>query len=318
MVEDWRDADPSTVERLFAREVARWEDTLGWDTRATWAIVDQGRRRGHVPGWILNGPDGEVRGWTFYILHDSDLQIGGLTADRATDVRLLLDRVLDSPEASLATTISAFVFPAPPSLRSALSRRRFAVRESRYLTRSLETPAAVLPAADGVRVRPFDERDVFPAARQLAASYEGVPGGECFAPRGRLDEWARYLRQLVDTPACGVWMPEASLVAESPDGARLEAVAIVTRLSPRTAHLAQIAVAPGARGRGLARQLLTEAFARARRAGCDVMSLMVDEENETAGRLYEREGFVPTSAFFHARRRGQVREVFTPGARRAG
>ncbi|MDO8837274.1 MAG: N-acetyltransferase [Vicinamibacterales bacterium] len=317
IVEDWRDAEPAVVETLFETEAARWDRALEWDSRASWAVVEAGRRRGHVSGWLLRASTGDVQGWTYYLLHDGELQIGGLTASRSSDYRLLLDRVLDSPEASRASWVSAFVFPAPPSLVSALSRRRFAVRRSLYMRKVL-TPVPdepVLPP--GLRLRRFAARDTFPAARLMATAYDGVPGAACFAPHGRLDEWARYLRQLIDTPACGRWLPEASFVVEDPGSSRLTGAILVTRLSAVAAHVAQIAVAAEARGQRLGDALLTHASAAAVAGGHSCLTLMVDDENTAARTLYARHGFEERSAFVSARRRGQIRSAFTAGGQKA-
>ena len=305
-IEDWRDADAAVVRGLFAVEEARWRTTLRWDTDASWRILEDGRLQGHVPGWILRSRTGEVQGWTYYLLHDGELQIGGMVAGRATAMRTLLDRVLDSPEASLASSVSALVFPASTSLLSALSRRRFAVRRSLYLSKSLAADRTVA-VPGGLRLRTFAEHDLFPAARLLAAAYVGMTGAACFAPHGRLDEWARYLRQLMETPACGQWRADASLVAEKPGRPGLQGLVLTTRLSAGTAHIAQIAVDRSARGTGLGAALIAHTSARARETGDDAMTLMVDEGNETARRLYARDGFAECSSFVYARRRGQIR-----------
>lgn len=318
ILEDWRDAEVDDVARLYEIERQRWRETLGWDTSLSWSIVEEGRGRGYVPGWILRDSDGKVLGWTYYILHETDLQIGGLTAGRAVDVRRLLDRVLDSPEASLATSVRGFVFPAPASLVSALARRRFAVRRSWYLSRDLATlkPAAV-PDLPDIRFRPFAEHDVFPAMRMLASAYEGVVGAECFAAHGRLDEWMRYIRQLIDTPACGQWSRGTSFVAEETSGARLTGLVIASTLAPETAHIAQLVVASHGRGKGIGDGLLSRANHAAKAAGCSAMTLMVDQDNARARRLYERDGFTTRSAFLYASRRGQVRmPAFSPAVLR--
>lgn len=308
ILEDWRDADRATVERLYAIEHRRWLETLNWDTTASWAIVEEGRRRGYVPGWILRDSPGNVAGWTYYVLHDGDLQIGGLTAERATATRDLLDRVLESPEAQLAASVTGFVFPAPPSLVSALTRRRFAVRRSLYLRRdSAAAGNAAEPDVPDARLRPFDERDVFPAMRLLAAAYDGVAGAECFAPHGRLEEWMRYIRQLIETPACGRWCRDSSVIAEDAADGQLIGLVLATALSPDTGHIAQVVVGRGARGRGVGEALVTRACALAGSQGRTSMTLMVDEENAPARRLYDRLGFRKQSAFVFGRRRGRVR-----------
>ena len=244
-LEDWRDADAMVVDDLYAQERRRWLDDLSWDTPAAWAIVEEGRARGTVPGWILRDSRGVVRGWAYYVLFDGELQIGGLTAKRAIDFRELVDGVLASPEASLATTLSCFVYPAPGSLVSALRRRRFAVRRSLYLARPLSAQdgAGPAPRAD-LRVRAFRESDLLGAVRLLAAAYEGAPGAVSFAPHGRLDEWVRYVRQLMDTHGCGRFLADASFAAEDPATGRLVGLVLTTSLALETAHVAQVVVGP--------------------------------------------------------------------------
>jgi len=317
-MEDWRDAEPGLVQALYAREQERWRRDLGWDTEGSWAIVEEGRTLGHVPGWILRDDDGTVLGWTFYVLHEGELQIGGLTADRAVDLRQLLDRVLDSPEASLAASMSGFIFPAVPSLVSALGRRRFIVRQSLYLSTPLpaDEPAGAAPQT-AFRLRPFGERDMLGAVRLLAAAYEGEPGAQCFAPRGRLEEWVRYVRQLIETPACGTFQRSASLVAEDPATLRLAGLVLCTRLSAETAHVAQLVVGQHARRQGLGDALLARASVESSVAGATRMTLMVDEGNTRALALYARHHFTQVSAFAFGRRRVQVRHGMPlPSSRR--
>jgi GNAT superfamily N-acetyltransferase len=56
-------------------------------------------------------------------------------------------------------------------------------------------------------------------------------------------------------------------------------------------HVADLVVAAGAEGLGVARLLLAEAEAWSRRQGYDWLSLAVFEQNERAAGLYERYGF---------------------------
>ena len=102
--------------------------------------------------------------------------------------------------------------------------------------------------------------------------------------------------------------------AENPPGAHLVGevdgtVAGYIRVLPVTplrenAHvsgIAGLAVAPGARGRGVASALLAAAEQHARERGARKLSLRVLSTNDAALRLYERLGF---------RREGTLREEF--------
>ena len=59
------------------------------------------------------------------------------------------------------------------------------------------------------------------------------------------------------------------------------------------ARLYSIAVAPGARGQGLARRLLEAAIERARSVGSSVLRLETRVDNEAAQSLFRRHGFTP-------------------------
>ncbi len=116
--QDWRDAAPEEVAVLMAAERRRWMERLRWDTASSFAIVEQGRQSGVVPGWIARNHQGVAEGWIYYILHDGSLQIGGLTAARPAVARCLIDAVMRSAEADLARRLSCFVFPEGPSSRA--------------------------------------------------------------------------------------------------------------------------------------------------------------------------------------------------------
>jgi ribosomal protein S18 acetylase RimI-like enzyme len=83
-------------------------------------------------------------------------------------------------------------------------------------------------------------------------------------------------------------------------------VALGTSIGSTTAHLAQLAVAPEARGRGLAQTLLAAARANADRVlRASRISLLVSTANTRALRLYARAGFRRTGDFVAAARGGR-------------
>jgi ribosomal protein S18 acetylase RimI-like enzyme len=111
-----------------------------------------------------------------------------------------------------------------------------------------------------------------------------------FARQGTPSDWLDYVDALTMRPGCGVFSSQSSVVIR--DGQRLLGVALVTSIGPTTAHLAQLAVAQEARGRGLAQTLLSEARAHAGRVlGASRISLLVSTANSPALTLYARLGF---------------------------
>jgi ribosomal protein S18 acetylase RimI-like enzyme len=304
---DWRDAATEDVAPLYEAERARWLAELAWDPQDLLEVVERGRRAGHVAGWIAVDPDDRVVGWTFYILHDGVLQIGGLVGDRLSVVRRLLDAVLGSPEASVARGLSCFIYPSTTGTSCALERQRFSLHESLYLTRPIG--AADLPddSASVELARPWTSADFAGTVRVLAASYAGVPAAECFAPDGTREQWAYYAGQILRTPGCGRFDPALSRIISAPGSAMPAAVALTTWIGRDAVHVAQIAVAPDRRRQGLARVLMQSVLSGSAQAGATRMTLMVDGSNAPAIRFYESLGFSERSRMILGSRAARTR-----------
>lgn len=303
--EDWRNLPAAAIEPLLAEERRRWLIDLGWDTHPTWRTVEEARASGRLPGFVLR--DGaRIAGWAFYLLHDDTVQVGALVADEARGLRLLIDALLQAPEAAYAEKISLFVLPDGGSLGTALTRRRFEMRRHEYLALDLSTdvrPRASAPDGPGTPLlRPFRAADEPHLVRLIAEAYRGQPAAECFAPHGRLDEWAWYVRQLLRTPACGTLIPDATFVVSFPGRDALAGLVMTTALSQSTAHIAQIVVSPEAQGSGVGRRLLDAAIARVKAHGADRITLMVADDNSRAKALYTTAGFVTGPTFLYGAR----------------
>jgi ribosomal protein S18 acetylase RimI-like enzyme len=66
---------------------------------------------------------------------------------------------------------------------------------------------------------------------------------------------------------------------------------VVAALSGRTAHVEDVVVDAGYRGRGTGERLMRELIALARAQGADAMALTSNPSREAANRLYQRLGF---------------------------
>jgi ribosomal protein S18 acetylase RimI-like enzyme len=302
--DDWRHASGDLVAQLLESERRRWIDALHWDMGPSFQSLEHARATGEAAGLIALDGAGRTAGWTYYLLQNRRLQIGGLVAESGEVTRQLLDGVLKAPEAEMANEVLCFAFPSSTSLEGALARRRFEVRKYFYLRKTLSpsSPAPVdrTPIAD--QLRPWSEQDGVDTVRLMARAYAGVPSARSFAPRGTLEEWATYLAQLIKTPACGRFLPEASLSAQHPADDRLRGVVLTTALQRDTAHVAQIAIDPAWRRRGLARGLMQHALQRAAAAGYWRLTLLVAEENTAARELYASLGFEAHGHFLYATR----------------
>ena len=295
---DWRGADPAVVRDCYDRERRHWEARLAWDTSWTWTQVEQARAARRLPGLLATDASGGAHGWTFFVQDGATLHIGGLVADSADTTQHLLDGVLAAADDGGAETVACFILERAPGLGTALAARGFAVDPFLYLSRDVHS--GWLPAAGGsaaiVLAEAWRDEDRAAASALLRDAYTELTGVH-FATDGN---WERYIAGIVDQAGCGRFAPGLSRVLRN--GSALDALALVTTLGHRTAHLAQLAVAPWLRGRGLASELLQQTIDATARAGHETLTLIVGERNAAARRVYERAGFAPRARFAAARR----------------
>jgi ribosomal protein S18 acetylase RimI-like enzyme len=160
------------------------------------------------------------------------------------------------------------------------------------------------PAAQS-SLRLWDGGDLPDAVRLVARAYAGSVGMRCFAPGGRLDEWTTYLSQMVRTSACGRLAAACSFVASGRQA--IDGFALTTWVGPDTAHIAQVAVDPACRGRGLGRSLLSECLDAAQQHGARRVTLLVAGSNVVARGLYAGSGFTERARFVFGERSAVTR-----------
>ena len=331
-VEDWALVPATEMAALYGAERARWRADLDWDTADTCAALECARGDGRVPGLVVRLVNGAIDGWTYFLLHGSELQIGALVASSPETTALLLDAVLAAPAAAVARRTLFFAYTGAPSVETALAQRGFDVGAEYYLVRALDgrtvsidphgAPGPHGPIGPGgpdgpqcpnrpygphdrhdlgeTSLRVWRDVDVEPVAEVLRAAYHGPDPRRAFVASGALPDWRVYVRQLTLTSGCGSFVPAASVVAVNGD--RVDGAALVTRVSDTTAHLAQIAVRPTCRGHGLGARLLAQVVAAAAAGGFPRLSLIVSDANVRARRVYADKGFTMQGAFVSATR----------------
>jgi ribosomal protein S18 acetylase RimI-like enzyme len=305
ILHDWRDADPAALRDCYERERQHWLAGLSWDTTWTWATVEQARHARNLPGFLAVDGAGQLRGWAFYVLDNGTLHIGGLVADSDAVTRLLLEGILYGGEQRLAPVAACFVLDRARGLAVALADHGFIVEPFHYLSLPLSDTArqrdngGVRPEPEDLSLAAWRDGDAAAMAALLQASYSD-DAGRHFAPDGN---WHRYVTGLVEQAGCGVF--DHSLTRLVRDEGGLSGAALMTCVAPATAHLAQLAVRPEARGRGLAWRLVREAAARAAGAGKTELTLLVGEQNRVARHLYAAMGFTTRAMFLAARREGR-------------
>lgn len=288
IVRDWREADPSDTQVLYAREQEYWVRELAWDASTAWREIEQARVTWGLPGYLAIDADRIVRGWAYFLREGESVHLGGVSAETPEATAALLNACL---EAALRPTrparLSCFLPLRADGFEAWLGEHGFECERYRYLSRP------ITPAEGTTEAEAWTDADLLPAAELLRESYGTA--GRYFAPQGTPAEWEQYVRSLVERPGCGVIEPAITRVVRGSHG--LEALILATRIAPGTLHLAQVAVHPSRRREGLARRLVNEACRAGSARGVRQATLLVGDRNTAARELYAKMGFTERAEF---------------------
>jgi len=299
--ESWQAAPTAEVLSLLHGECTRWSVDLGWDLARDWAAVEPARRAGLLAGWVVRGTDRQPRGWAFGVDIDGERQVGAVVADDADTAQQLMHTL--TADASVRRAL-AFVRTTEIVTPDLLRAHGFEVQPFAYLV--APTGGASIDADT------WRAQDRIATADLLMRAYVDDRSLRPFARQGTPADWLDYVDALTMRPGCGVFSPLCSVVIR--EGRRLLGVALVTSIGPTTAHLAQLAVAPEARGRGRAQTLLAAARANADRVlRASRISLLVSTANTPALTLYARAGFRHAGDFVAASLCGERESVTLRG-----
>jgi len=307
---DWRTCGAADVAPLVHAEIDGWRETLWWDVADAWSVIEPARQAAQLPGLVAFDAAGRPCGWTAYLPHHGTLQVMAFVAHDAAAASVLLETLLASAEARCCDSTIFSVRDVTPGLPSLLARSGFRVDPYHYLLRALADLTDGGPG--GTRWQHHEDA----MARLCAVAYRDSSGVRAFAPGGSDVEWREYIGTIVQGTGCGWFLPELSIVvpvdvsraveppARAPlaggaesmttvqgfDGAGLQAGLMLSDLGTGTVHIAQLAVAPDARGRGLGRQLVQAALREASRF-YERATLLVAASNTPAVTLYHSLGF---------------------------
>lgn len=297
-VVDWRGLPPQTTRDLYCREREIWNRVLRWETESTWNTIEIARTTWGLPGFVAADRAGRIAGWTFYMPENGVCQVGGLVSDSlaATDALIACLMALTRD----GSRLSFFMADRAAGLDTVCASYGITLDTHHYLECSLVDrkvmARAGAPSSQSFELSAWRSELVPDSAALLSRAY--AERGHMCAPENTPAEWQGYVEAIAAHTACGELVPALSRVAYA--GNAMTALALVSLVAKRTAHLVQIAVDPSLRRQGVARTLLREVMTAAAAHGCTTMTLMVAEGNDTAGQLYEREGFTATGRFVSA------------------
>ena len=272
---------PQDAEAVLAVMVARDIADVGApdvelaDVHVDWASpdVDLGR-----DAWVAEGDGGTLAAYA--LRRGDDAHVYVHPDAEGAGVGTALRRACEARAAETGVAVLRQFIPVGNEVARALLLAAGYRPVQLYSRLRLELASAPEPPSAHVRgfEREHDERAVYDLIQNAFAEIEGnVPK--------TLEAWlgSGVLRQ--------GWDPDLWLVLEDDEG--LAGAVLGERWEGGVGYVAELAVAPRARGGGHGRSLLLHAFAAFRRAGLRAAELSVHGANAGALRLYESVGMQP-------------------------
>ena len=294
-------ADPGLVDDILTLEAREWRQRLHWNREPVRRMSVRLAAQRTLPGWLLV-VDGKAVAKVVLGIRRRTRALEFPYVAPAHRGRGHLGRLLEAVTAKLQADpgvdrveIGFFLFgeSEPVGLLRGLG---LGTLPRQYMMRDLDCPpvprTASLPRKGSVV--PWGTRARLPGL--LHAAYQQAPDRDAVDLYANRSGCALYLAALVNGPACGTFAPDLSARAVDSRG-RAVGFLLATRVSRRTAHIAQIAIHPDWQGLGLGTGLLDRYAAGARESGAVRSSLLVSEVNARARSWYERRGYRSVASF---------------------
>lgn len=283
------------IARLLDDEQRFWRERLFWDFAPTRRRIEAAFAERTLEGFIAEDEDGAC-GYATGSFDGHAAIIGSIfVGERARDTGLeanLASRVLEGLLRLRPRVIDCqTLFSSAPDLIGPFAARAFASATRLYMTVDratwLETARSLPPLT---RTRPTPRMDVGALARLVYDAHEAGLALDASSSFDTAAACERILRQIVVDNLCGPFDAEASRRVEI-EG-RTVAACLITWPLTGVAHVSEVATAPDARRRGLARRCLTESLTIAfEQKNATAATLSVTASNQSAIALYASLGF---------------------------
>jgi ribosomal protein S18 acetylase RimI-like enzyme len=277
---------------LLDEESEHWAEELFWDYTDVSSAVASGVERRALTGLVLND-GGRTVAYCYYMLDAGRAIVGSLYAASGFRGQGLEEGLLEAVIAQAQghphndRVECQTLFSTSPAAEGRFTRAGFSTRTRHYLMSALDGALSV--PEHRWRLRPLRREDLSVAAQIIHASHTGSLDAALNLTYATSAYCRGFVETLVLRAGCGRFDPDASFVAEGPDGPA--GVILSSHLSRTNGHICQVSVAPDRQGRGLGQVLMSVALEAFRREGLATASLSVTLDNHRAYRLYRRLGF---------------------------
>lgn len=297
---DLRHFSSRQLRPLLEREAELWRAQLRWDYASSTELLLQ-----YLESRILHGfvalDRGRICGYTFCVYEGHKAVIGDAFAVGARGLpdgettRLLLTHVLEMLRHSpgVERVESQLLLFKAGEFADLFTGPEFSIYPRLFLECNLRAPlggyAPQIPP--DLVLFPWNVHDYQAAAELIYACYIGHSDAEINDQYRTLHGSLRFLHNIVRFPGCGTFEPSFSWMLRERRSGTMVGMLLSSRVSSDVAHITQLCVAPGHRGRGLGRALLQQTAESLLRANLNAMTLTVTEGNTQAVQLYDSFGF---------------------------
>jgi ribosomal protein S18 acetylase RimI-like enzyme len=297
-VVDLSDVLPAELDRLWQHEQRLWREWLLWDISGLIALMRQLVARGSIAGKAVRVGRQTV-GSAYYVVPGGLGVLAGfsvLPAYQQPEVGTALLRATVNAMRGLGLRRiqSQFLYlhehaTDPMALPVVFEQEGFQTYWRDFLRADLTRLQASTRDVSPVRLAPWRSGDLPAAADVMQAAYEGEIDAQmdCMyqTPAGCRAVLENILRQ----QGIGALVTEASALARH--RGQVVGFTLITEISPRQGHLAQVVVSPAYQHRGIGRALLYHSLSQLKALAFDSLSLLVSRANPRAVSMYQEAGF---------------------------
>jgi ribosomal protein S18 acetylase RimI-like enzyme len=305
---DLRHFSAASLRPLLEAESRVWSERLEWDYRPSANLLLQYLDSRILPGYVAV-ENGKISGYVFCVYEEHKAVIGDVfatlpphseytTADVESKLlESLIELLQHSP--GVDRIESQLLLHPHGELSGPFQAAGFDIYKRLFMRRDLHTAAsgASPPLPAGFELRPWREDDFNAAARLISAAYSGHLDSHINDQYRSVAGSLRFLHNIVRFPGCGYFDGAASRVLIRHDTHEFAGLVLCSRVREDVAHITQLCVAKGERGRSFGRMLIETCAANLRSQGFRTLTLTVTAGNANAVLLYRRAGFQTTHDF---------------------
>jgi ribosomal protein S18 acetylase RimI-like enzyme len=291
------------LDPLLREETADWNRELDWDFSKSAGLVRKFAEARTLSGAaLLDG--GELAGYGYTGLEDhlgliADVYVRPRWRNANTEVllfRVLFDALIGAP--GVRRIESQLMLLETASTKSLERDLRLFERLLMKLDVNAPVPPGRASSTQRFRIDSWGDHHHDAAATVIPLAYSGHVDSQINEHYRTVAGATDYLHNIVKFPGSATFSQAASFIAFDMATGLAAGMSLSSFVADDVGHIAEICVAPDARGAGLGYELLRQSITMLRGAGAGRVSLTVTATNAEAVRLYTRCGFREVRRFY--------------------